>query len=196
MRNNLPGLLAVAVLLFGAVDASAQSWYAGGYGGLNYTHDASTSSGDRIDHDFIGLGIGGFVGYVLPSGLRVEGEIIYRASDVDTVNGAAVTDEISSTAFMANAFYDFSPQSSFTPYAGGGIGFASVDYETGGNVYNDVGLAIQLGAGVLFDISETLTMSVDYRLFGTQDLSFGAGLGMGNVEYLTSAILVGLRTSF
>lgn len=194
-RSVLATFAAVVFFMFGAADATAQNWYAGGYGGFNYTHDGDTGGGGNATYDF-GYAAGGFFGYAMGNGVRLEGEVGYRSNDVDTIGGVAVTAELDTLFFMFNGFYDLPTDSAFAPYIGGGLGVAEAEFSIGGQVYSDTVVAFQVGAGVLLEVSPGLQMSVDYRLFGTDDLDIGAGLGLGGVEYLNSAVLIGLRKYF
>lgn len=180
-----------------ATTASAQTWYAGGHLGLNYAHDAASSSGNLVTYDLFGLGMGVFVGREMGNNLRAEGEITYRSNDVDTVGAVSTSASVTSLAVMANGFYDFKQVGAgFTPYVGIGVGVANADYTAGGQQYTDTVVAMQLAAGLMFDLSPDLTASVDYRLFGTEDLGLGAGSGLGRLEYVNSSVLFGLRKSF
>ncbi len=187
---------AAAMMIVGAAPAAAQSFYVGGHGGWNYAHDADTGSGETITYEFFGYGIGVEVGFRLGSNLRLEAELTYRSNDVESIGGVNETAEMNSTSLMANAFYDFNADSGFTPYIGGGLGISDVDFKRGTNTFGDTVVALQLMAGVMFDLSPGLVMSVDYRLFGTEDLGLGAGAGLGGVEYLNSSVFVGVKKFF
>ncbi len=187
---------AAAMLIFGATPAAAQNFYVGGHGGLNYTHDGDSGSGETITYEFFGYGIGVDVGIRIGSNLRLEAELTYRSSDLDAIDGVGVTAEMNSTTLMVNALYDFNSESGFTPYLGGGVGVSDVDLEISTNTFGDTVVALQLVAGVMFDLSPGLVMSVDYRLFGTDDLELGAGAGFGGVEYINSSVFVGIKKFF
>lgn len=183
--------------LMAASAASAQTWYAGGHLGLNLAHDATSSGGDLVTYELLGSGIGVFVGREMGNNLRAEGEITYRSNDVDTVGLISTSATLTSLAVMANGYYDFKQVgTAFTPYAGLGVGIAGADYTTGGQRFSDTVLAMQLAAGLVFDLSPDLAASVDYRLFGTEDIGLGAGSGLGKLEYINSSLFAGLRKSF
>ncbi len=175
--------------------AQAQNFYVGGYGAMNYTHDGSSGGGGNMVYD-LGLGIGGIFGYAMGNGLRVEGEIAYRWNDVDTIAGVPSGSEIYSWAFMGNLLYDIDTQTSLTPHLGGGLGIARGTVETGGSEFSDTVLAAQFIAGVDYNVAPDLALLLDYRLFITEDLSLGAGAGLGGVEYVNSTVSIGLRKSF
>jgi opacity protein-like surface antigen len=175
--------------------AQAQNWYVGGYGAMNYTHDGNANGNDKRVYD-LGFGIGAVGGYAIGNGLRLEGEIAYRSNGIDTVNGVSVGADMSSWAFMGNALYDFNTQSSIRPHIGGGLGFARGTIETGGLEFSDTVLAAQFIIGVDYNVAPDLALTLDLRHMRTQDLSLGAGSGLGGVEYANSSLSAGLRKTF
>ncbi len=187
---------AAAMMILGAAPAAAQNFYVGGHGGWNYTHDGDSGGGGQVTYEFFGFGVGVEVGIRLGSNLRLEAELTYRSNDVESIDGVNVTAEMNSTSLMVNAFYDFNSETGFTPYLGGGIGMSDVDYKEGPGTFGDTVIAAQFVAGVMFDLSPGLVMSVDYRLFGTEDLDLGAGRGFGGVEYINSSVFVGIKKFF
>lgn len=193
--KRFAALIGAAMLACTAGAAQAQNWYVGGYGGLNFTHDGDANVNERVTYD-IGVGFGGILGYAMGNGLRLEGEIAYRWNDIDTIDGVPSGAELSSWAFMGNALYDINTQTSLTPHIGGGLGIARATVETGGLEFRDTVLAAQFIAGADYNVAPDLTLTVDYRLFFTEDLALGAGGGLGGAEYVNSTISVGLRKSF
>jgi len=141
--------------------------------------------------------------------MRAEVEIAYRTNDFETitvtspVSGTVSADgETTSLAFMLNGYYDFENDSSLTPYLTGGLGFAQVEVDSltvtgpGGTFAigsdDDTVFAYQLGAGIGFAASETVTVDLAYRLFATTDPEFGDT----EAEYLTHNISAGVRFAF
>lgn len=175
--------------------AQAQNWYVGGYGAMNYTHDGFANGSDKINYN-LGFGFGGMVGYAMPNGLRFEGELAYRSNDIDSIAGVSVGADITSWAVMGNVLYEFNVQSNVKPHVGAGLGFAPTEVEIGGVSYSDSVVAGQLIAGIDYKMAPDMALILDYRLFFTEDLGLGAGIGLGGVEYTNSTFLVGLRKSF
>ena len=116
--------------------------------------------------------------------------------------------EQEATSLMANLWYDVSnlpaPFSRFTPYVGGGLGYAVLTIkglEAGGvefgGTHRDTVTAWQLGAGVAYELSEHWSMSLDYRYFKTGEANFGKiqGLPPADVEteYNAQSLMLGLR---
>ena len=193
--NRFVTVVCAAALSCAAGAAQAQGWYAGGYGAMNYTHDGDANGNERVDYE-LGFGIGGMVGYAMASGLRFEGEIAYRSNGIDSVDGVSVGADISSWAFMGNALYDIKTQSSITPHIGGGVGVVRGAVETGNVSFNDTVLAAQFIIGLDYNVAPDLALTLDYRYLATEDLSLGAGSGLGGVEYANSSVSVGLRKRF
>jgi len=195
MRNSL-GVLAVISFVLVAPAANAETWYIGGLGGVNITHGGGVNgSGLKAEYD-LGLILGGYAGFYVKDNIRLEGELSYRTNGLDTVGGASISGDAKTLALMANAFLDFKLESAVEPYLGAGIGFADVDYTITGIQYNDMVLAIQLIGGAGIKISPATQLTVDYRLFVTDDVRVGSAVGFGRVEYTNSAITVGIKRSF
>jgi opacity protein-like surface antigen len=175
--------------------AQAQSFYVGGYGAMNYTHDGNANGVDKIVYD-LGYGVGAVGGYAMGNGLRLEGEIAYRSNDVDTIDGVPMGADMTSWALMANALYDFNTESSIRPHIGGGLGIAKGTYANGGLEYSDTVFAAQFIVGVDYMVAPDLALTLDFRHMRTEDLGLGAGAGLGGVEYSNSSLAAGLRKSF
>ena len=85
-------------------------------------------------------------------------------------------------AFMGNVDYDFDMGSPWKPYVGGGLGLAiiSLDTETDTGTSladdSDTVLAYQVGAGIGYEFpleeGRSITVSLDWRYFGTQTPTF------------------------
>ncbi len=195
MRKSLGALVVTAAFLTTA-PACAEQWYAGGYGGLNYTHDGSVN-GAGVEASYeLGFAFGAYAGFFVQENIRLEGELSYRSNDLESRGGVAIGGEAEALALMVNALFDIKLQSAFQPHLGAGLGFAEVDYRIGGLQYDDTVLALQLIFGAGIEIAPATDLTLDYRLFMTDDLSVGGGVGFGKVEYMNSAFLVGLRRSF
>lgn len=164
-----------------------------------------------------GYGFGAAIGWRLReigtgNRLRAEAEVSYRSNDADThkLNGAALAGsagDIESTAFMVNLLVDFSEQSSFSPYVGGGLGIAHVEADGFGvsaipNVLSEgeTVLAFQVIAGASWDISQSAEIFGEYRYFATDDPSVQTSAATGSVpteiEYRSNNVLLGVRFSY
>ena len=100
---------------------------------------------------------------------------------------------------MANAYYDFKNESRYTPFVGGGLGVANVEYDIDkidGDKINekddDNVMAYQIILGGSFAATERLNIDLQYRYFATKDPDlFGADL-----EYQSHNVMLGLRYNF
>jgi opacity protein-like surface antigen len=184
--------------------------YVGLEGGVLWLSDSSVTSAGVNEGDLsfdTGWGIGGVGGYDFGT-WRVEAELAYRSSGADkfTENAGAsfpLDGDVTSTALMVNAFYDFKTLSpSVYPYIGAGIGGASVAAdlkESGVQVVDDdeIVFAWQLVAGVAFPVSKQLAIDLNYRYFATTDPEIKDVIGEKlEVEYGSHNIFLGLRYSF
>jgi opacity protein-like surface antigen len=203
-------IAAAAVLLAGAGGASAQSFYAGAYGGGNFAHESDVTingvSGTTVSMN-TGYAAGGFAGYDFGNGFRLEGELAYRKNGLDelSVGGSSVAMEgdVVTLALMVNGLYDFDTGSALTPHIGAGAGmakFSLLDAAIVGNPTennDDMVFAYQFIAGAGYDLSPTVTLFADYRLLGTTNPEFTNDIGEDiEVTNLNSTVLIGIATRF
>ena len=195
--------LVCASAALAAFDVSAKEafprWYIGLAAGTTFMHDfdgdetyTSLSTGrlaatgtQSMD---LGYSYGAQLGYVVPGfdGLRIEGEVLVSqngASSGFAVSGITDnTGEIKRTAYMLNAFYDFSPDTAWSPYLGLGGGVSSINF----GFDNDTVLAGQALAG--FNISPVsmpnITWSLGYRLMVLE----GASMNATSVNAIAEAV--------
>lgn len=154
-------------------------------------------------------------------GLRIELEASYRHNNGggfwDTTShdgdlqlrqvGDLVSLEESTYAVLANAWYEFE-LGKFHPYLGGGAGWAKSDLEgdfagvvrNPGLAHFDAsgdGLAWQLGAGINFDISPSMTIGVGYRYLDAPDVdvpprAFDNNAGMAPIDVTHQSVMLDL----
>ncbi|WP_460155076.1 outer membrane protein [Pseudomonas sp. S1_F04] len=197
--------------------------YVSGMGGVNWVskQDLTQNSNDFVEMEYnqplhSGYATGLAVGWRFPVGLRPEVELSYRRNTMDQFNnrvyegGSSIEGkgEEEASSLMANLWYDVSnlpaPFSRFTPYVGGGLGYAVLTIkglEAGGvefgGTHRDTVSAWQLGAGVAYELSDHWSMSLDYRYFKTGEANYGKiqGLVPADVktEYNAQSLMLGLR---
>lgn len=196
MRVLILTVLFSFAAMAGSTAATAQDMYAGGNLGINYTHDGEIA-GSGFDTAFaVGYAIGGYVGFDMGD-YRLEGEVSYRANDIDDIGGVSISSSsVTTMALMANAFYDFDSGSPIVPYVGGGLGVGFSTLELGGAEGDATALAFQLIAGGAYKMSDTLELTLDYRLFSMGTPKYvNSGVGIKQ-EYTNSALMFGVRTRF
>jgi opacity protein-like surface antigen len=197
--------------------------YASLMGGANWVaeQDLTQNDLDFVEMEFnqpteSGYATGLALGWRFPVGLRPEIELGYRKNTLTQFNnrvyeGGGSIDgkgEEKATTLMANLWYDVlnlpAPFDRFTPYVGGGLGYATLTVsglEAGGvefgGTHRDTVSAYQLGAGVGYEFTEHWSMSVDYRCLKTREAHFGdiERLPQGDVstEYEAQSVMLGLR---
>ena len=187
--NFMPKLATLAILsaLSGAA-LSAPGPYVAGTLGLSLPVDAELSAPgtERADFSFDGgLGLSAGLGYQLANGLRFEAGLAYQKNDLDKVQmmgaEAKMNGDVSSTAFLASAYYDIPTGTKFSPFLGGGVGLAKVrlnDFALEGGEHwdnNDVVFAYHLSLGVSFAVNPQLNLDAGYRYAATEDLRFSSG---------------------
>jgi len=177
---------------------------------------SASISGD-LEFD-TGSVVNGAVGYSLGA-FRLEGAISYQKNDLGTWNVTSVTaggttfsttaipvplkGDISTLGFMINGWYDFDTGTKWVPFIGGGVGAAkiNIDIESIAGVAttydeSDTVLAYQLGAGIGYKLTPTVTANLSYRYFGTGDPEFDDGTDKVASEGGSSNIMVGISVRF
>ena len=146
------------------------------FGGGVFAQDThmTYSSVDYMAEFKAGFTIGAAIGENLTENLRGEVEVAFQTYDVDGVDdaGTPLTDTdgtINSYFLLANLWRDFD-MGAFQPYVGGGLGMAFMDVDISYDTVNeyrakgtDVALAAQVGSGVRFPVTDSLTLDAGYR---------------------------------
>jgi len=151
-----------------------------------------------------GIAAGIALGYDFGNNVRAEAEYAYQQNNFSTasLNGVAtvpITSGDSTThAGLLNGYYDFANGSAFTPFISAGVGFAQVEISPiviGAAAvpgFDDTVFAYQVGAGVGFAVSPTVTIDVKYRYFGTSNIE----VGTTRFEYSSHNVYAGVRVGF
>lgn len=135
-----------------------------------------------------GIKFGAAYGLIYGS-TRVEVEVSYATSDLEGSNipvvspyYATLNGDVFHITMFVNGYYDFMKDSAFHPFVTAGVGYSieNWDYEVATDIpgaeqdvalinryldSDDAGYAAQVGAGIAYDISDTVTMDVKYRYF-------------------------------
>ena len=128
----------------------------------------------------IGFGLAAAFGYDFGA-FRVDGEASYLSArgDIALTGTPAKKAEkednlvFTSIGATANVWYDVNTRSAWTPYVGAGVGGANISAR---QIYKGIGLelsvtysgwafAYQAGAGVRYDLTDTIAVDLGYRLF-------------------------------
>lgn len=212
------GIAAIAVSLAPAAQAAGH-WY--GRVGLSYNYLAD--SGWNSPNGFVStrsktgtgvdLALGRDLGRVWAGGaVRGEFELTWKYNGVDsfTQNGNQLTGVTGHTRVMAlmyNLYNDFMPESTFDPYLGAGIGYASVHYgnyyghNPGGNTSSGFDasesvFAYQLLAGFKLHFSDSVALDLGYQWFVLANPTVGSGSSKTEERYRTNSFALGLTWNF
>ena len=208
---------------FTSVPSDAQYYVSFNIGAVQLMDSDTTATDpeDSVTGEFefdSGLGVNGAVGLSLGA-LRLEGELSYRQSDFDQGTLSSLTvgnttflfsgatgvvgGDVTSLGLMANMWYDIDTGGKLKPFIGGGIGVARVDADIDSIVGipinisgDDTVFAYQVGAGVGYDVSDKVVVTLGYRFFGTADPEFESGGTTVEGEYQTHNIEIGMRFKF
>jgi len=153
------------------------------------------------------------LGYATLLGWRPEVEIAFRRNEAENIGG---TEE--ARTGMANLWYDFRAPAfapRLRPYLGAGIGSAEIDVdlrdESGAQrSLDDTASAYQAGAGLSYDATRNLVLSLGYRYLETDEIRFAGtpgtppsalepgtpGTPAVDEHYRTDSVLAGLRYVF
>ncbi len=203
--------------LFSCSIAHSEGFYLSGQVGPSILQDADNEANSIIlttSHD-VGFNVSGALGYQWNKYLRGELELSYQRNGVKTLtvtqssfpslNGLAVKTDGDVRLFnvMLNGFWDFPSNSPVVPYLMGGVGVSSValeDVTTGSILFADDSTGVtayQLGAGLDYDFSERIDLTLGYRLLGTSDPEFEDSTGVKfDSEILSHNIAFGVRFYF
>jgi OOP family OmpA-OmpF porin len=169
-------------------------------------------AGGTVEFESGGLGVLS-LGYATMSGLRPELEVSFRRNDAESSGS-----EEARTA-MANLWYDFRAPAfapRVRPYLGAGIGSADVEIDQlvdrngASRSASDTVTAYQGGAGLNYDATRNLVLSLGYRYLETDEIVFAGTPGTeGDVlnpgtpgtdataeHYRNDGVLAGLRYVF
>ncbi len=215
MRAFLPAVILVFGVQLAGGPAAAQEarrHYVSGFGGMNIlmNPDVSAAGMSVGEGEFDqGFAFGGAVGLRFLDDFRAELEASYRQNDIDRLFTASGGGDATSLALMANSYYDFpdlfgSRRTPVRPYLGGGIGVARVawnDVSVGATQITDDDeyiVAFQALAGVGIGVSDSVTLTVDYRFFATPDVELDRTSGSSpfQMENLNHTVTVGFRVEF
>ena len=207
MKKIVFGLIGCFFLALPAVSLGATGWYGSVNAGLAIMPDSD------FDVNIVGFGsgtadlsydtgfiIGGAVGYMKEK-FRFEGELSYQTSDMDSLSGpggsVSINGDLSALTFLVNGYFDFATGGPLTPYITAGIGYSSVDVDFEGASDDDNLLTYQLGFGVGYAMSETVTLDLRYRYLGFDDYEYSeVGVGSLSVEASSHNLTAGLRFAF
>ena len=231
-RKTLLAATMLAVPL-GAQAQPVNGLYVAGGAGANWLGSVSnptylvemgiyTPSNTNVQYNVGWVGVGS-VGWGFGNGLRVEVEGSYRTNTVDSVELVNLayrspTGSSSTTAVMANVFYEFA-LGPVQPYLGAGIGYGwqrwsnvGASFEQGGSYvrqFSDTvgSFAWQGIAGIAVPIAAVpgLAITAEYRYFATQSVRMagtqvGPGTGSPNMILRTpndnQSVLLGVRYNF
>lgn len=213
--------LFISIFVSSAVQARKTGPYIGILGGITFLSDTDFQ-GSGIPPDSIvttswnnGFHIGGVAGYRFSDYLRLEAELTYRQNNLDTLEASgpgfdsvAQDGDIKTVGFLGNLWVDIDlGQFPVVPYVGGGAGIggaelqlAPVDLGSSGTFLSNESetafvFAYQLGAGIGYSFNEHITLSLDYRYFGTTDPDFRL-IRKASAAYKTHNVGVSLRYEF
>jgi opacity protein-like surface antigen len=187
---------------------------------IESSYDLGYSVSAAVGYKFAGSILKGRVGPLYP---RTELELVWREHKIDELEidndgglgsfvgvgpltglSESASGEVRSASAIYNLWIDVDmPRVPVVPYFGGGIGVAGVwaNEVTVRNVQivddSDTAFAYQLGAGVGVEVTEWLTLTIDYRWMGAAEPELETEAdGRFDTEYDSHNLGMGLRYFF
>lgn len=208
-------LLALAAAVFTTparvCPAQTYDYYISGNAGVTVLEDADTeltAFPGTVDYEFDrGLALSAAVG-AADGNYRSELEIYHQKSDLDGVRatgtgfdptGAGTVGDLKILIGLVNAYYEFQTGGLVRPYLTGGLGYAKLDAEFSAEGFDEVtlvdeesGLAWQLGAGLDFAVTGSISLDLRYRYLSGDDVEFDAG----ETDISGHSLTAGVRFTF
>jgi opacity protein-like surface antigen len=164
-------------------------------------HDANAYKGTL--ESSLGFGLSVYGGYKFRSGLRTEGEIALRKTNLAKLKDGGfglnqttdLTGSILSISAMGNVYYDLQTGTPFQPYIGAGVGLSRVglDISSPTSVSDSAyQFAYQGMFGVLYGFNDRTFLKLGYRYFATLNPT----IGVTEFQYHTHNLELGIMYLF
>jgi len=155
-----------------------------------------------------GFGVSGAVGYQFDENFQAEFEVAYNRNEADSIETAlassALTGNFQLFTFMVNGYYNIPTETPFTPYVGAGVGAGiseandvsapAVNVNLDGSATSFV---FQVKTGVNYEVTDTLSAFLGYRLYGLPGVNVDSGVTEFDVDTtLIHSIQLGARYLF
>ncbi|MFZ3208520.1 MAG: outer membrane beta-barrel protein [Geobacteraceae bacterium] len=229
MKKRLTTIAALALLALPGICAAISDrpgGYVSGFLGVSIPRNTDVTNSDFISNETFddlmefdpGINVGGATGYDFGI-MRMECELSYKYSEIKSITDQtdgfrfrSVSGNLGAFATMFNLFHDLHNDSPFTPYWGGGIGFAVLHLSDtyGTDIISGVQqrillysaddatvFAYQAGAGLEIALNPQLSLDLGYRYFGTAKARFDSDLrSMTEMKLESHNAVIGIRMKF
>ncbi len=147
-------------------------------------------------------------GVTVADTLNIDGEdagiLITGSDNLGASVGAIVADargSVEADYFMVNAYYDFNPEASFTPFIGAGLGYVDADV-----IYNpsgvgivsssESGFAYQVSAGASFALTDSIELVGQAKYRASEDFEVDTTLFPAQLDIENSSTNFDLSVRF
>lgn len=178
----------------GAAFAATEGYYFSGLGGVSLlpTLNLKNTTGTANSSFDPGYAFGGAAGYDAGNGWRFELDTIYQKAAIDRTNDVPATGHLWSTSLMANATYDLTQGTEFTPYIGAGLGFQDVGGTIGGYSGDKWRPAYQLEAGLRKDLTPQISLFGEYRFSQSEAAKWTGPTDFANQNFSDHLLMAGI----
>ena len=210
MSKSLIALSAFLLCLTSSIAQAQSNLYFSGHVGVTVQEDMNNNRGAQgpmeVDTN-TGINGGGALGMRIRD-FRVEGEISYRDSDIESINSPTIKDSnpIGSSraiSFLGGVYYDIPYSALVRPYFGVAAGLAKVSLEmlpSNSTTFvddSDWEFAYKIGGGIAYTVTPQVEVIVDYHYFATLDPEYSNSLGQDfQSEFKTHNLNLGFRYNF
>jgi opacity protein-like surface antigen len=128
----------------------------------------------------------------------LEGEALYLSSDIegDATSTFGADASVDMWGLMANAKYNFHITDMLAPYIGAGAGYANANYSIAGDDEEDWGVAWQLLAGAVVNVTSNASFDIGYRYVELPEFSYTVTPVTLSAETNAQAVTAGFRFRF
>ena len=145
------------------------------------------------------------MGGMIPLRIEVEGFLRERGEDswsaAFELEEGRVRNRAEVHTLFANAFFDIPLGWMITPYVGGGLGMAFVDYRTAFEALGETisqsddrtNFAWNIGAGLAWEFTENIALDFNYRFVDAGEGRVSTDIGRSKSDILLHEFLLGLR---
>lgn len=107
-------------------------------------------------------------------------------------NEGSLDDNVNILTVMVNGYVDMPTGTPFTPYLTAGVGISDIKWD----IFSDTVLAVQVGGGVEYALSDNLSLDIRYKYLLNEDVEGNTEFGDAKMNVDAHLFQSGLRITF